>query len=57
MVDGEIQVHGGHNHDHKDDHAHDLAPVWPEGDSRNSHSEHDHSEMDHSEHDHSEHFQ
>ncbi|KAK0724133.1 hypothetical protein B0H67DRAFT_549984 [Lasiosphaeris hirsuta] len=42
MVDGEIQVHGGHNHGHKVDHAHDLPPVWPEDD--------DHKHKDHSEH-------
>lgn len=52
-MDGEIQVHGGHDHDHKLNGTQDLAPVWPEGwFSENSphdqeHGQHSHNEQDH----------
>ncbi|KAI1175804.1 hypothetical protein F4777DRAFT_548669 [Nemania sp. FL0916] len=39
-IDGEIQVHGGHNHDHKVDPANQAPPVWPE-DMKHEH-EHEH---------------
>lgn len=55
MVDGEIQVHGGHDHDHKLGHDHGLPPVWPEGDTEHNHNEHGHDDHDHSEHNHEEH--
>lgn len=45
MVDGEIQVHGGHDHDHKLNHTLDMPPVWPEGDTEHKgHSEGHHGE-------------